>query len=102
MPISDEMKDKVVALYKQGAKTQEITDQTGVPRPTIYWVLEQRGVKPSRNRPAAPEVNVDQVLERLSAAEREIGRLQEMLARAEALNEALMTRLGQPAATNGG
>jgi orotate phosphoribosyltransferase-like protein len=91
--MDDAIKDQVVDLYKQGTKTDEITAQTGVPRPTIYWILEQRGVKPSRTRKAAPEINVDQVLERLAASEREVGRLTEALEREKALNEALLERV---------
>jgi len=91
--MDDATKDQVVDLYKAGTKTEEITHITGVPRPTIYWILEQRGIKPSRTRRAAPEINVDQVLERLAAAEREVGRLTEALEREKALNEALLDRV---------
>ena len=91
--MDDTTKDEVVALYRQGVKTSDITDQTGVPRPTIYWILEQRGVRPSRTKRQPQEINVDQVLERLEAAERENGRLTALLERERMLNEALMSRL---------
>jgi orotate phosphoribosyltransferase-like protein len=91
--MDDALKDRVVELYKAGAKTADITEETGVPRPTIYWILNERGVRPSRTKRQAEGVDVAQVLEQLAAAEREIGRLTEALAREKALNEALMERV---------
>lgn len=93
--MDDELKDQVVELYKAGTKTADITEQTGVPRPTIYWILNERGVRPSRTKRAPEGVNVDQVLQRLAAAEREVGRLSEALLREKALNEALLDRITQ-------
>ena len=93
--MDDQIKDKVVELYKQGVKTQEITNQTGVERPTIYWILNERGVRPSRTRRQAEGLDVNQVLEQLAAAERENGRLTEALSRATALNEALMEQVAR-------
>lgn len=92
--MDDTTKDEVVRLYKAGTKTQEITDQTGVPRPTIYWILNERGVRPSRTKAKAAEgIDVGQVLAQLAAAEREIGRLQAELDGEKRLNERLLERL---------
>lgn len=91
--MDDQTKDQVVAMYLAGTKTADITKQTGVPRPTIYWILNERGVRPSRTKRHSEEVNVDQVLERLAATEREVGRLNEALERERALNQALLERL---------
>jgi hypothetical protein len=92
--MEDKTKDEVVRLYKAGVKTQEITAQTGVPRPTIYWILNERGVRPSRTKQKAQQgIDIAQVLERLEASEREVGRLTEALAQQRALNEALLDRL---------
>lgn len=91
--MDDATKDQVVDLYRAGVKTAQITEQTGVPRPTIYWILNERGVRPSRTKRAPEGIDTAQVLEQLSAAEREIGRLQEALERERTLNEALMDRL---------
>lgn len=91
--MDDQIKDRVVELYRAGTKTADITEQTGVPRPTIYWILNERGVRPSRTKRHSDEVNVDQVLERLASAEREVGRLNEALERERALNQALLERL---------
>lgn len=91
--MEDSTKDEVVRLYQAGVKTQDITDQTGVPRPTIYWILNERGVRPSRTKRAPDGIDTAQVLERLAAAEREIGRLTAELARERSLNEALLERM---------
>lgn len=91
--MDDATKDEVINLYKAGVKTQEITDKTGVPRPTIYWILNERGVRPSRTKRVAEGVDVGQVLEQLAAAEREIGRLTEQVAQEKALNTAGSERL---------
>jgi orotate phosphoribosyltransferase-like protein len=92
--MDDTTKDEVVRLYKAGVKTHEITDQTGVPRPTIYWILNERGVRPSRTKAKAAEgIDVAQVLAQLAAAEREVGRLEAELQAEKALNTALLDRL---------
>jgi orotate phosphoribosyltransferase-like protein len=91
--MDDTLKDKVIELYKAGTKTAEITEQTGVPRPTIYWILNERGVRPSRTKRQTEGVDVGQVLEQLAATERRVGQLEEQLQREQALNEALMQRL---------
>ena len=91
--MDDAIKDLVVDLYKAGVKTAEITKETGVPRPTIYWILNERGVRPSRTKRQPEGVTVDQVLVRLESAERKIGFLEAELAREKALNQALLDRL---------
>lgn len=91
--MDDAIKDRVVDLYKAGVKTAEITEETGVPRPTIYWILNERGVRPSRTKRQAEGVTVDQVLLRLESAERKVGFLEAELAREKALNQALLDRL---------
>lgn len=80
----DEVYDRVVAMYLQGARLKDITAETGVPRPTIYWALQKRGLKPSREKRNVEEVNTSQVLEQLAAANREIGRLTTLLEQREA------------------
>lgn len=80
--------DKVVSMYQSGARLVDITRETGVPRPTIYWALRQRGITPSRLK-NVEEVTVQQVLEQLAAANREVGKLQ---ARIEGLEAQLAKR----------
>lgn len=49
-PIDERTKRRVVQLYQQGKKTAEITEATGVGRSSIYFLLQQAGVRPSRQR----------------------------------------------------
>ena len=92
--ITPEVEDRVVEMYRSAAKTSEITAETGVPRPTIYWILQKRGITPSRAKRAPVEVNTDHLLQRLDAQAREIGRLEAEVASKDALIAELMTRLG--------
>lgn len=41
-------RERVVAMYKAGVKLTEITRETGVPRGTIYYLLKEEGINPSR------------------------------------------------------
>jgi HAMP domain-containing protein len=92
-----EIQDRVVEMYLSAAKLDEITAETGVLRPTIYYILNKRGIRPQRTRRAAPsEVNTDQLLQRLDAQAREIGRLQ---AEVESLRAALAETNGAATAT---
>lgn len=45
---SDEVRERVVALYTAGTKLTEIERQLNLPRATIYKILEQSQVAPSR------------------------------------------------------
>lgn len=75
--ISEETKDQVVKLYRAGLKTEAIMDETGVSRPMIYYILQARGVRPQRQKGrTAPLVTTNDLMEQLSAAFREIGRLE--------------------------
>jgi len=48
-PVTDELSNEVVDLYvNQGARLADITDKTGVPRSTIYWILQRAGVDANR------------------------------------------------------
>jgi DNA invertase Pin-like site-specific DNA recombinase len=71
---------RVVAMYEAGDKLIDITKATGLPRATIYWVLQRAGVQPGRVRkPAANAVTVIEVLDRLRETERYVGRLLALL-----------------------
>ena len=94
--IDDETRDRVVEMYRSGAKTAEITEATGVGRSTIYMLLQDAGVAPARRVSKTPSP-IDRdltaplplprlddpvlawALERLAELEREVGRLQAML-----------------------
>ena len=46
---SNEAKDEVLNLYRQGRKLTQITQATGIPRSTIYYILNREGIRPNRN-----------------------------------------------------
>jgi hypothetical protein len=75
-PNTEKIHDQVVKMYKAGERLSDITDKTGVPRPTVYWILQKRGIRPSRTKPMGEEITTSEVLEQLAAANREIGKLQ--------------------------
>lgn len=75
----DEVYDRVIEMYQSGARLKDITEATGVPRPTIYWALQKRGLRPTRTKTQTEDISAAQVLEQLAAANREIGRLQTLL-----------------------
>lgn len=82
---TDEQKDEVVELYRRGIKGADISERTGIPRPTVYLILEQRGIKPSRrNTMKARQVDTATLLEQLAERDRLIGRLEEQLVQARA------------------
>lgn len=75
--IPDETKRQVADLYTQGVKVTDIEEQTGLPRPTIYYVLRNQGLRPSRTaRGAADATTPADMLADLAALERRVGRLQ--------------------------
>lgn len=92
---TDEQKDEIVALYRQGVKGDDISKRTGVPRPTVYLILEQRGIKPSRRKTmTARQVSPEVLLEQLAEKDRRIGRLEYELEQARAQLSYLTDRNG--------
>jgi transposase len=81
--IPDKTRDLVVTMYQNGERVSDIAAETGVTRPTIYWILRTRGVRPQRNT-REDQLSAAELAEMLREAEREIGRLQERLERREA------------------
>ena len=78
-------KDRVVEMYQAGARTADIEAETGVPRPSIYMILKQQGIQPSRQKARVPmDLTVDQLLEQLAGRDRTIGRLQARVEELEA------------------
>lgn len=91
---SDTTKDRVVEMYQAGARTVDIEKETGVPRPSIYMILRQQGISPSRQKARVPmNLTIDQLLEQLAARDRTIGRLQ---ARIEDLEAKLARKRASP------
>jgi hypothetical protein len=92
--LTEDLKDKVVELYRSGTKTSDITAATGVNRPTIYWILQKRGITPTRTkRPSGEGPNLEQLIEQLKASERENGRLEAEVQRLTVIVDHLEDRL---------
>jgi transposase-like protein len=82
----DEVRQQVIDLYLAGKKLSDIIMETGVSRPTVYWMLHQAGINPNRRgsstaaaQAVRQEVGAEppgELLDRLMAAERTIGQLQ--------------------------
>ena len=76
--INDETRALIAKMYEAGERVSEITRETGLSRPTIYWVLRTKGVRPQRNV-REDELSASDLAEMLRQSEREVGRLQERL-----------------------
>lgn len=46
--VSDETVSQAISRYKRGDRVNTIAGDLGIPRSTLYWVLEKNGVVPSR------------------------------------------------------
>ena len=77
--ISDETRSKVIELYQAGVKTADITDQTGVVRSSIYWILQQAGIRPERQT-SQQEPLVGQAMQ-LASIDATLKRIEELLVR---------------------
>lgn len=93
-PVHDDVAKRVVEMYvEQGAKLAAITEETGVPRSTIYWILQRAGVDPQRQgtrraTPADSVVAVDALkwaMERIEDLARDNGRLRAEVERLSSL-----------------
>lgn len=94
MALTTEQRDKIISMYGEGAKTADITRETGASRSSIYFVLNAEGVTPSRQGTLSRPANVasdsslnpadhsrllDWALMRVTELEGEVGRLRERL-----------------------
>lgn len=71
--ISASKQEQIINLYLDGMKIRAIAEAVGVGSASVFNVLDKRGIKPNR-QPRADSVEyvrVDQVIERMVAAERE-------------------------------
>jgi len=46
--VSDETVRMVLERYNNGDKVVKIAEDAGIPRATLYWILEKNGVAPKR------------------------------------------------------
>lgn len=95
--ISEETAAEVIRLYvDEGAKLAEITDKTGVPRSSIYWILQKAGTDPNRQgtRRASDSTgeSLRWAMERVEELAAENGRLKQELAEAQAAVIAAVNR----------
>jgi hypothetical protein len=87
---------KIVVLYRSGKPVAEITERTGAPRSTIYYVLRQVGVSPNRQGPSSARPQSD------SASSESVELLRRQLERCEDLVRELSRELGEMAGENKG
>jgi hypothetical protein len=73
--IPADLRQKVVDLYRQGTRLRDITAETGMDRPTIYWILRTANVRPDRNK-SGESVSAETLLERIEELQRAIGKQQ--------------------------
>lgn len=99
MALDPKTREQIIKLHRDGKKVRDIEDRTGVARSSIYYVLDQEGIKPGRSKGGGPQVApslpkdlevqvsdpkvgsslVDALLLRVLEAERAIGYLQGLL-----------------------
>jgi len=97
MKIDENTRDAVVELYVSGTKIDDIVAETDVKRPTIYYILRQRGLRPTRTARNIPGPDLHDLQAQLNGTQREVGKLEYQLAAAHKL---LATILAQIAATD--
>lgn len=73
-------REKVITMYAAGERLQSIQDETGLGRPTVYWILRTEGVLPDR-KPRIDTLTPGELLDALRASEQEVGRLKAELDR---------------------
>lgn len=61
--LSNAEKDKIVELYKQGQKIDDITQEMDRSRGAVFGVLRERGLKANRYTQAAPAVSAADMIE---------------------------------------
>lgn len=68
-------RQQVIDSYRSGMRLKDITAETGMDRPTIYWILRTANVRPDRNK-SGESVSAETLLERIEELQRIIGRQQ--------------------------
>jgi transposase-like protein len=94
-------RQRVVEMYKAGAKMDAIERETGVPRPTVYLILEEKGVGPSRLPTLARRAGggVEFVMARLLETHEELVTVRAALAEVLAENERLKAQIARKKAS---
>lgn len=82
---TDEQRDQAVNRYLEGASYATIARELGIPKQTIHTWVQDRGLRPRSRRWLQPDnITASQLVEQLSACERERGALQARLEIVEA------------------
>jgi len=85
--IDPDKKAQAVEMYQDGEKTERIYEVTGISRPSLYLLLQQRGISPNRQTDRrTPGLDAGALLQQLKDAQLQLGH-----ARAE--NELLKQRI---------
>lgn len=92
MALDPKTRERVIKLYREGKKTAAITEATGVPRSTIYYLLDQEGITPRRiggprttEKPpldASDKEMLEWAVARITELDKEVGSLRDTLSRA--------------------
>lgn len=79
--VNERDRKEIAAAYERGDKIREIEERFGVPRSTIYWILEKEGQTPNRlqrgRRLATDDQHAAQLYAVIEAQERRIELLTE-------------------------
>ena len=91
---TEQTRARVIEMYQAGHKLADITRETGVPRATVYWILDREGIKTNRtSRGKDDAVSLTEVLDSLRRSEQEVGRLTAELERERQINRWFMDRV---------
>jgi transposase-like protein len=80
---NQQIREQIVADYKAGKRVQDIENEHGLKRATLYYILDQAGILPDRaNRGEKLKGNTEQLaalFELLSAQETYVASLEKLL-----------------------
>ncbi len=79
--VAPEVKKKVVDLYRQGKKVDVIVAETGVPRSSVYYLLQALSIQPKRKPGPKPRGETAALLELLREKDETIARQREEIGR---------------------
>ena len=83
--VDDERERLVIEAYQRGDKLRDITTKLGVPRSTVYYILEKHGVTASRvqrgRRLGGGDQELAQLYDLIDAQQRVIEQLRAEMAR---------------------
>lgn len=91
--MDDETRAAIVADYKRGRRVLDIEQEYGIPRATLYWVLDKEGVLPSRlNRGEKLRGNTEDLAGLYELIEQQEGLVANLVALLEELRPKMTTK----------